>query len=331
MQSMERLWPAWRFPLTVSEPSGRYAAYAVIAGVGAVLYWLSNDHPSILPAWAPWDFSTPEYLATTLSLLWFFRGLRLSEQSDKPRRWRRAAFLLGVGAIYAVLQTHFEYWAQHMFFLNRIQHVVMHHFGPFLIALGGAGKTLVRGMPKWLHRMITKAPVVAVVRVLQQPFLAAVLFSGSFALWLIPAIHFRAMLDEQLYAVMNWTMVLDGILFWTLVLDPRPKPPARTGYGVRVALSLGVMFPQIIMGALIGLSDRDLYPYYSVCGRIFSSISALSDQHIGGIILWIPPAMMSAVGVLVVLNALRLHEDSAKEGDQNAASLATLSSSWTGR
>jgi hypothetical protein len=31
-----------------------------------------------------------------------------------------------------VLQTRFEYWAQHMFFLNRIQHVVMHHFGQSL-------------------------------------------------------------------------------------------------------------------------------------------------------------------------------------------------------
>jgi putative membrane protein len=328
---MERLWPAWRFPLAISEPSARFGAYAVIAGVGAAFYWLSQDHPSILPAWAPWDFSTPEYLATTLSLLWFFRGLLLSERSAKLPRWRRVAFLLGVGAIYAVLQTHFEYWAQHMFFLNRIQHVVMHHFGPFLIALAGAGTTIARGMPRWLHRTITKAPVVGVVRVLQQPLLAAVLFSGSFALWLIPAIHFRAMLDEQLYALMNWTMVLDGILFWTLVLDPRPRPPARTGYGVRVALAVGVMFPQIIMGAIIGLAARDLYPYYSVCGRIFPSISALSDQHIGGMILWIPPAMMSVIGVLVVLNALRLHEESAKEDDQNAASLATLSSSWTGR
>jgi putative membrane protein len=38
-------------------------------------------------------------------------------------------------------------------------------------------------------------------------------------------------------------------------------------------------------------------------------LSALSDQHIGGIVIWIPPAMMSVLGVLVVLNAYRLQEE----------------------
>jgi putative membrane protein len=76
------------------------------------------------------------------------------------------------------------------------------------------------------------------------------------------------MLDGRLYALMNWSMVLDGLLFWALVLDRRPKPPARIGYGARAALSIGVMFPQIVMGAIIGFSTRDLYPYYTLCRRI---------------------------------------------------------------
>jgi hypothetical protein len=34
-----------------------------------------------------------------------------------------------------------------------------------------------------------------------------------------PPVHVRAVLDLQLYALMNWSMVLDGVLFWCLVLD----------------------------------------------------------------------------------------------------------------
>ncbi len=296
-----------------------------------MLFWLSKDHPSAMPAWAPWDFSAPEYLAVALTLLWFSRGLSLAPYAARPPIWRRIVFLIGLSAIYAVLQTHFEFWSQHMFFLNRIQHVVMHHFGPFLIALGGMGETIRRGMPTQWRRAIDVPAVAMLMRVLQQPLFAAALFSGTFAFWLIPSIHFRAMLDPRLYAVMNWTMVLDGVLFWSLVLDPRPRPPARIGYGTRMALSVGVMFPQIVMGAIIGFSQRDLYPYYNLCGRIFPSMNALNDQHIGGLILWIPPAMMSVVGLLVVLNALRLHEELIKEVDKNAVALAALSSRWTGR
>jgi putative membrane protein len=307
------------------------AAYAAIFVLGGLLWWLSADHPALMPVWAPWDFSPPEYLATALVLLWFFRGLALTPAEERVPTRRRVMFLLGIAVIYAVLQTRFEYWSQHMFFLNRIQHVVMHHLGPFLIALGCAGGTIRRGMPEFLQRATVSRPVRILMRILQQPVVAAVVFVGSFYFWLIPDVHFRAMINAPLYAIMNWSMVLDGVLFWWLVLDPRPKPPARVGYGTRVALAFGVMFPQIILGAALAFSNRDLYPYYDLCGRIFPSISALNDQHIGGIVIWIPPAMMSALAVVLVVNALRIHEETTRETDHDAAALAEMAKGWTGR
>ncbi|HEY3909836.1 MAG TPA: cytochrome c oxidase assembly protein [Stellaceae bacterium] len=307
------------------------AGYAAVAALGGLLWWLSASHPALLPFWMPWDFSPPEYLATALALLWFCRGLALAPPNERPAVWRRAAFVIGVAAIYAVLQTRFDYWSQHMFFLNRIQHVVMHHLGPFLVAFGGAGETIRRGMPGWARRAIEGRAVTGTVRVLQQPVLAAFLFVGLIYFWLIPPIHFRAMIDWRLYAAMNWSMVVDGLLFWCLVLDPRPKPPARVSYGVRAALAVGVMFPQILLGAAITMSGSDLYPYYDLCGRLFPAIGALEDQHIGGIVIWIPPAMMSVVGLLAVVNGLRLHEEAASETGGNAAAPTALAKSWTGR
>jgi putative membrane protein len=306
-------------------------AYAAIIGLGALLSWLSADHPSLLPVWAPWDFSWPEYLGMTLVLFWYLRGLGAMAAAERPALWRRIAFLAGLALLYAVLQTRFEYLSQHMFFLNRTQHVVMHHLGPLLIALGTAGAAIKRGMPAWLARLIGRPIFTAPINVLQQPLLAAFLFVGSFYFWLIPDIHFRAMIDPRLYALMNWSMVLDGVLFWVLVLDPRPKPPARVSFGTRAALAFGVMFPQIILGAIITFTQRDLYPYYELCGRLYPSITALYDQHVGGIITWIPPAMMSVLALLLVINALRIHEESITETDDDASAMATLAKSWTGR
>ncbi len=305
--------------------------YAAIIGAGGLLSWLSADHPALLPVWAPWDFSWPEYLGLTLALFWYLRGLDAAPLAERPPLWRRIAFFAGLGLLYAVLQTRFEYLSQHMFFLNRTQHVAMHHLGPFLIALGMSGATIRRGMPPWLARAIGHPFFAIPIGVLQQPLLAAFLFVGSFYFWLVPDIHFRAMIDPRLYALMNWTMVLDGILFWTLVLDPRPRPAARVSFGTRAALAFGVMFPQIILGAIITFTQSDLYPYYELCGRLYPSIAALYDQHVGGIIMWIPPSMMSIIAVLLVINALRIHEDSIEETDEDAASMANLAKSWTGR
>jgi putative membrane protein len=305
--------------------------YAAILALGALLWWLSRDHPALMPIWAPWEFSPTEYLTTALVLFWFWRGLALMPAPERPSMWRRVVFVLGMALVYAVLQTRFEYWSQHMFFLNRVQHVVMHHLGPFLIVLGCDPDAMRQGVPPRLRRWAQVALVRATLRVLQQPLLAAVLFVGLFYFWLIPAVHFRAMLDARLYAVMNWSMVLDGVLFWWLVLDPRPSPPARASYGVRAALSFAVMFPQIALGAAIVFAHTDLYPYYDLCGRLFASIDALDDQHIGGIVMWIPPAMMSIAGMLIVLGALRRHEDAIVETDEEGAALAELAKSWTGR
>lgn len=304
------------------------AFYPCLLAAGVALWWLSVLHPSTLPPFGPWDFSWPEFLAAALALWWYGRGVAATPTDERPSAVRQGLFAAGVLAIYAVLQTHFDYLAQHMFFVNRAQHIVMHHLGPMLIALGWPGAALHRGMPAPLRRIIDQPAAAALVDAIQQPFLASVLFVGLIALWLTPAVHFRAMLDPDLYAAMNWSMVIDGILFWVLMLDPRSKPPARLSFGGRAACTLAVMFPQIAIGATIAFSARDLYPFYAFCGRVWPGVTPLYDQAVGGLIVWIPGAMMSVAGVLLVLNNLRRQEDQALD---EGSALAISSSSWTGR
>jgi putative membrane protein len=307
--------------------------YAVIFGAAILLWWLAAEHSALLPVFAPWDFSFVEFLSGWLALFWYLRGLARTPQAERPSRARQIAFLAGLLVIYVVLETRYEYLAEHQFFFNRIQHVVMHHIGPFLLALAWPGDTLMRGMPVWCRRVVEHPILTGTVYVLQQPALAAILFSGSFFFWLIPAVHFRAMIDPHLFALMNWTMVIEGILFWCLVLDPRPKPPARASFGARAALSMVVMFPQIIGGAMISFSPRDLYAFYDLCGRIYPGLGAHYDQVIGGLITWIPPAMMSVLALILVLNMLRRSEERMAEDDevdQNDTRPIIDTRRWTG-
>jgi putative membrane protein len=249
---------------------------------------------------------------------------------ERAGLFRHLSFFAGLATIYIVLETRFEYLAEHQFFFNRIQHVAMHHVGPLLIALAWPGAVLERGMPKPLLSLIAHPLVRAPIRLLQQPLVAAILFSGTFFFWLIPSIHFRAMIDPRLYTLMNWTMVVEGLLFWFLVLDPRPAPPARASFGARAALSVAVMFPQIIGGAMVTFNPRDLYTFYNLCGRIYPGLGAHYDQSVGGLIIWIPPAMMSILALLLVLNTLR------KDDERRAAELGDPvgpvinASAWTG-
>jgi putative membrane protein len=312
---------------------GEMLGWGGLLCLGGVLQWLSAVHPAALPFWAPWDFSWPVYLATTASLWWFVRGIQRATSTERLPRWRQCCFLLGLLAIYGVLQTRFEYMSQHMFFLNRFQHLAMHHLGPFLIAVAGVGETLRRGMPEPARSLPESRPVRLLMAVVQQPIVAALIFVGLIYFWLIPAVQFRAMLNPDLYDLMNWSMVVDGLLFWCLVLDRRPKPQARLSFGTRMFMAVLVMFPQIALGSYITFTGRDLYAYYDLCGRLYPSIGPLLDQHLGGLIAWVPASMMSSVAFMLTLNNLRLHEEAQPEApaEENPPGLVLDASAWTGR
>lgn len=319
-------------PLSAVVSADALAPLCIVAA-GGLLAALCSSWPAALPVWAPWNFSWIEFLAAAFGLWWYARGIAASTPSTRPGVWRRVSFALGVMLIYAVLQTRFDYMAQHMFFLNRTQHLVMHHLGPFLLALAWPGEMLGRGMPAPLRRIACDRRVLTVMYRVQQPMVAAVLFVGLIWLFLVPPVHFRAMLDARWYAIMNWSMVIDGILFWCLLLDPRPSPPARVSFAARMITAALVMFPQIIAGSYVTFATKDLYLFYDFCGRLFPSVGALNDQHLGGLIVWIPGSMMSAVAFMLVLNNLRRHEEAAPPAamDEEARQMALLASRWTGR
>src|SRR6201999_3871615 len=111
-----------------------------------------------------------------------------------------------------------------------------HHAGAFAIAMGRGGPVVFAGMPDFVKAVARSRPVQAVLNVLQNPIVAPFLFVGLLYFWLIPAIHTRVMLDANLYQLMNWTMAVNGVMFWSLILDNRPRPPACLSFLVRLLL-----------------------------------------------------------------------------------------------
>ena len=123
---------------------------------------------------------------------------------------------------------------------------------------------------------------------------------------------------STLYWVMNWSMALDGLLFWWLMFDRGKQGiTPRLGYGTRVLLLFAVMVPQIIIGANITFADSNWFEVYAVCGRAWP-LDPMTDQHIGGLITWIPAAMMSVIGALVILR-FWIYDDAARNAVRPAA------------
>ena len=129
--------------------------------------------------------------------------------------------------------------------------------------------------------------------------------------WLMPGIHTRVMLDRNLYDLMNWTMAINGIMFWCLILDPRPKPPARLSSLMRALLIIAIELPQMVLGAILSLSIDRLLSRLQICGRVFD-MTALNDQHYGGLIIWLPGTLTSFAAMIAVLVVMRINEEKAE-------------------
>lgn len=260
---------------------------------------------AVLEFLLPWDFSPLAFLSWTASILLYVRGLHLTPLCERPSVARSVAFFAGTTLAYFVLQTKYEYFSTHMFFLHALQQFAVHHLGPFLVALSWPQAVLARAVPlraRSACAAVGRHPLArGFYQVLQNRVVAPAIFTGLIIFWLLPGMHFYAMLSGRVYWWMNWSMLIDGLLFWFLALDPRSRGEgALLGYGVRMAMVLVMMVPEMFVGVYIALTARDLYEVYDLCGRAWA-MSAQVDQEIGGIILWGPVAMLDMVAFLVLL------------------------------
>ena len=287
---------------------------------------------AILLKWLiPWEFSWVFLLSFLGACMLYWRGCRkLGRLGCEPqhrnihawRRWglhpslrnhgkrsvsmgRRIAFWSGMAIVYLSLHTYFDFYAEHEFFMHRIQQLLLHHIAPLMIVASYPGSVLRAGLPlRWRIHVLRPAqrswPWRLVSAVLLNPAIATLLFVAFVLVWLIPSMQTMAMLDWRIYRFMNWSMIVSGFVYWWLVLDHRPRPPGRMIPGLRV-LSPGItMAPQILAGAIITFSKTDLYPIFEICGRAFT-FNVFTGQLIGGIIIWVPAATIETVGGLLAM------------------------------
>ena len=191
--------------------------------------------------------------------------------------------------------------------MHRIQHLVLHHLGPLVVMAAYPGQVLRAGLPLSWRRALARFNQTwagrSLIAILTNPIIVPALFIFLVVVWLIPSVQFYSMLDWRLYRLMNWSVVITGFMYWNLILDRRVSPPAAMSPGGRVLSPIVTMAPQMVAGAIIAFTERDLYPLFDLCGRAIA-MDAQTDQMIGGLTMWIPAAMTEVIGLMVALRTL---------------------------
>jgi putative membrane protein len=203
--------------------------------------------------------------------------------------------------------------------------MLLRMIGPMLIALSAPQAMLVAGLPAVLRRGAL-APVMAaralraIFAFLSNAAVVTALFVAALYIWQYPPFHNTAILDDGVHYTMHVTMLAAGLVFWWRVFDQRPAPMGLS-YGTRLMMLWIVTLTQIGLGAYTTLKGEVLYPAYDTVGRLFG-INPLTDELIGGFIIWVPSSMMCLLAAILVIHMWGMQETRAEE--KRLASPASL-------
>jgi len=157
-------------------------------------------------------------------------------------------------------------------------------------------------------RLINQGAFQAGWRFLSAPLLALVLHAFIRWIWHLPLLFQGAMRSEPLHAFQHLTFFASAALFWYALIHGRY---GRAGYGISVLFVFATVMHTSVLGALIGVAPRVLYPIYQARTPVLG-LEPLDDQELAGILMWVPS------GVLLTMVGLALFAAWLGEAERRA-------------
>jgi putative membrane protein len=224
---------------------------------------------------------------------------------------RHAAFAAGVLLLLLSVEAPFARWAHELFYVHQLGIFVARVAAPLLIALAHPAGTLVAGLPR-LPRHRTLAPLLAarpvrsVWSVLRHPATIVALYLGSLVIWEIPAFQALAVSTAAVGLATHAAIFVIALLFWTSIVERRPAPHG-VPFGERLMMIWIAMLGHIAIGAYLTVKTSILYPAYAAGERLMH-LAPFVDEQRGGLLVWIPSALLFAGTLMVVIDQFGRHE-----------------------
>jgi len=266
-------------------------------GLGIVAY--AVVHPVAQIGWTTWTihWSTVIGLAALGgAYLWGARvlGARALAAGTEPpvlRRGQRVAFFAGLLVIFFSLNGPLHDLSDtYLFSAHMVQHLLLALAVPPL---------LLCGTPGWMLRpFLANARIAAIARAITRPTRCFIIFNVVISLWHLPPLYNTAMAYHPIHIVQHLTLMVASVLMWWPFLSPLPELP-RLSYPGQMLYCFLMVIPMSIVSIYIAMADHVLYPAYSVAPRVWD-ITPMSDQQIGGLIMWIPGGLLFYVVMTVV-------------------------------
>ncbi|MBB4003120.1 cytochrome c oxidase assembly protein [Aurantimonas endophytica] len=222
----------------------------------------------LLAAWNGDPVLIASLALATIAGFWVLRG----DGRGRARLWHAGAMLMLVAAFLSPLCA-----LSSALFSAR----VVHH----LLLIAVAAPMLALAFPK------RRAGGTALLSLLVAVHLVAVWF------WHAPQPYETALSSDTIYWTMELTLLVSGVLLWRELT----APAAPVGRILMAHLTLIVQMG--LLGALITFAPEPLYAPHFLTTTPYG-LSALDDQQLAGLIMWVPAIAPYLLAALLALDSL---------------------------
>ena len=264
-----------------------------------------------------WSVDQPlGYLAlayVVVSAVLYLLGGRRGGTRTHHEPLRDASFFAGLAVIVLALNSPIDSYADDLFWVHMIQHILLLTVAPPLILLGRPWPRMWRALPLHMRttvgRTLKRARWTAPIRALARPLPAWLLFNLTVVLWHIPAAYNATLTSNILHQLEHAMFFFFGLLFWARVIDPGPLRP-RLVWPVRVGYTAAAMVVGWLLAIVLVSVAHPLYAHYATLASRPGGISAMTDQQLAGGIMWVPGSI--AYSATVMLGFYRWLEPDSK-------------------
>lgn len=223
--------------------------------------------------------------------------LRRRQQLGPPvRRAQVLYFILAqLTLVLALLSPLDEIGDEYLFSAHMVQHLLLAALWPPLLLLS---------MPQWLVRpLFRRESFAGFVAFVTHPAMALILFNVDVYLWHLPGLYDVTLQNQSIHIAEHLTFMGFGLLNWWPVLSPLHEQ--RLSYPLQILYLFADGMFMMVLGIVFTFSPTVFYSPYLSAPRLWG-LSPLSDQQVGGLIMWYPGNL--PYGVLLIIAFYRWFE-----------------------
>lgn len=263
-------------------------------------------------SWTAWPIHPSTLIGSVLLLGAYFAAIgplrRKYDWAERVEPWQPICFTTGILILFGVLNGPIHELSDfYLFSAHMVQHL--------LLTMVMAPLMLV-GTPDWLWRAIIRNTVgFNAARLITSPLIAFGIYNVVFSGWHFPMLYNWALENHTVHIIQHLMFIAAAMFMWWPVVEPLPEI-SRLITPLRMVYLFAVSIPMSVVSALITLSEGVLYPWYNDAERVFS-LTAIEDQQLGGLIMWVPGALIFWVAISILFYRWATSENREEEEERN--------------